>query len=220
MFDSTSNSPVSPSNFGDFPLPERIADQYQFPLAYHDLEDGKRYYAVQDWIRGVAQSPEPRVFWAQMKRRFRTSQIRIDAECLKLPYKATDQKFYKVDYAAAETLFSMLSMMSKSTGIVSEILLGKPYQQGRASAGFVYLISADEIPKKYKIGCTKNVDRRIYQMQTVVPVTYRVLHLIRCSNMRQEEMRFHRLFHEKRLVGEWFLLDPSDIAYIQSIKSA
>lgn len=35
------------------PLPEIIAANYGFALAYHELE-GKRYYAVQDWIAGVA----------------------------------------------------------------------------------------------------------------------------------------------------------------------
>ncbi|MEP7287414.1 MAG: hypothetical protein ABI947_16780 [Chloroflexota bacterium] len=43
------------------PLPEIIADYYGFPLAYYDTED-ERYYAVQDWIAGIAQTEEPSKF--------------------------------------------------------------------------------------------------------------------------------------------------------------
>src|SRR5258708_35226987 len=100
MSDSTSNLMILSPNFGDLPLPERIAKNYNFALAYHDV-DGKRYYAVQDWIIGVTQSPEPRVFWAVMKRRAKKSQIPIESECRKLPYRATKKKTYNVDYALA-----------------------------------------------------------------------------------------------------------------------
>ncbi|MHB8624909.1 MAG: hypothetical protein ACYDBJ_03590 [Aggregatilineales bacterium] len=63
------------------PLPEIVADGNSepgsgwpaFPLAYQDVE-GKRYYAVQDWIRGVAQlesATESSKFWHDIKRRFK-----------------------------------------------------------------------------------------------------------------------------------------------------
>ena len=97
--------------------------------------------------------------------------------------------------------------------------MGKPYQQGRVLEGLVYLITTNETPGKYKIGMTQNINQRINNLRAVVPVTFRVLHLIECSNMRQAENTLHRKFSEKRLVGEWFALTYEDIEYIQSIKA-
>ncbi|MEP7286261.1 MAG: GIY-YIG nuclease family protein [Chloroflexota bacterium] len=218
MSDSTSFPVVPSSEFDNLPLPERIAQLYGFTLAYHDLDDGKRYYAVQDWIVGVAQTEESSKFWHNMKRRLKKANLDITEQCQKLRYKAKNQKIYKLDYATAETLDSILTVMSLKTGIVSDIVMGKPYQQGRVLEGFVYLITAHEIPGKYKIGITQNINKRIYDMSTVVPVTFRVLHLIECSNMRHAENTLHNMFSEKRLVGEWFALTYEDIEYIQSIK--
>ncbi|NJR12453.1 hypothetical protein HC776_00745 [bacterium] len=34
------------------PLPLFVAKKWGFPLAFH-LVDGKHYYAIQDWVRGL-----------------------------------------------------------------------------------------------------------------------------------------------------------------------
>src|SRR5258708_20494036 len=171
MTDFTSFSPVPSSDFDNLPLPERIAKRYNFALAYHDLEDGKRYYAVQDWIKGVAQSIDPATFWTAMKRRFNKAGLTISEQCRKLGYKTKDEKTYKMDHAPAETLTAILKMMSLKTGIVSDIMLGEPYQQGHRLEGLVYLISINEIPGKYKIGMTKNINQRINNFRVTVPAT-------------------------------------------------
>lgn len=217
MSDHTLN-PVNPTpNLDALPLPERIATLYKFPLAYHDLYDGKRYYAIQDWIVGVANPAQPRMFWAAMKRRFIKAQLEIAEQCRKLPYRTTSNKIYQLEYAPAEILSLLLNQMSLKTGIVSEIRTGLPYKQETKVVGYVYLITAKEISEKFKIGCTTDIKHRIASMRTVVPVTFEVLHLIESSDMKQEESRLHKMFHEKRLVGEWFALSSEDIHYIQSI---
>src|SRR5579863_9489690 len=82
MSDPTSNLvslPFDPND--DRPLPERIAEGYGFPLAYHDLDDGKRYYAVQDWIVGVAQPPDAAKFWHDVKRRMKKAGFELSVSC-------------------------------------------------------------------------------------------------------------------------------------------
>jgi hypothetical protein len=105
----------------DKPLPEIIADEYGFALASHDV-DGVDYYAVQDWIRGVAQSDDVRKFWNAMKRRFTKAEIQMSTWCRHLPYKATDGKTYQRDYATAEGLYLITQRMDAETGIRNKIL--------------------------------------------------------------------------------------------------
>ena len=54
--------PITPEPNDKRPLPEIIADYCGFPLAFVDV-DGERFYAVQDWLRGVAQPVEITKFW-------------------------------------------------------------------------------------------------------------------------------------------------------------
>lgn len=103
------------------PLPELISVNYGFPLAHHDVEH-VRYYAVQDWIRGVAQSPEPRKFWDAMKRRLKKAEIEMSTWCRPLPYRAGDGKNYKRDHATAEGLYLITQRMDADTGIRDKIL--------------------------------------------------------------------------------------------------
>src|SRR5258708_7547572 len=105
MSDSTSNSisfPIEPDPNDKRPLPEIVADRWSFPLAYVDHEDGKRYYAVLDWILGVAQTPNASEFWRAMKRRLNTAGVETRTWCTGLPYRASDGKTYKRDHAEAE----------------------------------------------------------------------------------------------------------------------
>src|SRR4051794_16526851 len=81
------------------PLPEIIADHYGFPLAYHDV-DGERYYAVQDWIRGVAHSIDASKYWDALKRRLKKAEIEISTLYRGLSYTANDGKIYKRDHAS------------------------------------------------------------------------------------------------------------------------
>jgi hypothetical protein len=123
MSDHTSFLPAIPSPNSDDsrPLPELIADRYGFPLAYHDVE-GVRYYAVQDWILGVAQTSEPRKFWDSLKRRMKKTGAELSSPCRQLPYLATDGKRYKMDHAKAETLYQITQRMDVNTGLRNQIL--------------------------------------------------------------------------------------------------
>lgn len=107
------------------PLPELIAlggsDWAAFPLAYADVES-VRYYAIQDWLRGVAFAENPSRYWTDMKKRMDKAGIQIYASCVSLNYKATDGKTYKRDHATDETLYAITQRMDATTGIRDHIL--------------------------------------------------------------------------------------------------
>jgi len=124
--DSTFFQPALPTpNSGDpdsRPLPEIIAEHFGFPLAYHDVK-GVRYYAVQDWILGVAQpDSHPGTFWTALKRRTKKQGVEFSTLCIKLPYIASDGKRYKTDHAKAETLYMITQRMDANTGLRNKIL--------------------------------------------------------------------------------------------------
>ncbi len=125
MSDSTSNSVSFPVNSNDQrPLPEIISANYGFPLAYHDI-DGMRYYAVQDWIRGVAQIYDPEAsskFWLNLKKRLNKAGIETSLWWRSLPYRASDGKIYKRDHANAETLYRITQRMDAQTGLRDDVL--------------------------------------------------------------------------------------------------
>src|SRR5260221_5804986 len=122
MSNPTSNPlsfPVSPDD--KRPLPEIAAARCGFPLAFHDLDD-ERYYAVQDWIRGVAKTTDASNFWNSLKRRFRKIGIETSTLCIGLPYRATDGKTYKRDFAQAEFLYQVTQRMEADTGLRNDVL--------------------------------------------------------------------------------------------------
>jgi hypothetical protein len=123
MSDFTSNLvPVSPYS-DDLSLPERIAAHYGFQLASKEHIDGKRYYAVQDWIKAVAQpDTDPRIFWNKMKRQLRKAGIDFSTKCQKLDYRASNGKTYKGDYADAEILYQITQRMVANTGLREAVL--------------------------------------------------------------------------------------------------
>jgi len=121
--------PVSFNPDDKRPLPELIAlgnpdpaDGWpEFPLQSHDVE-GIRYYAVQDWILGVAQTDNARTFWAKMKARLKKARVQLFPPCQQLPYRAADRKRYTVDFAAAETLYIITQRMDANTGVRDRVL--------------------------------------------------------------------------------------------------
>ncbi|MHB8629565.1 MAG: hypothetical protein ACYDBJ_24830 [Aggregatilineales bacterium] len=109
-------------------MPEIVADGKlepdgwpAFPLAYHDV-NGKRYYAVQDWIRGVAQTENPRDFWSKLKKRLVKAGNELYTWCLQLPYRASNGKRYDIDHTDAEGLYRITQRMDVNTGLRSRIL--------------------------------------------------------------------------------------------------
>lgn len=80
--------------------------------------------------------------------------------------------------------------------------------------GYVYLIHDGEL---YKIGKTTQPDKRIPQIEYLGGRSCTVLVLIETENYHGLETQLHEKFSDKRVKGEWFDLDPEDIAWITAL---
>lgn len=79
--------------------------------------------------------------------------------------------------------------------------------------GCVYIVEAAGL---YKIGCAKDLDRRLMQLRTAAPYL-KVIHAIPCVAYREVEAHLHAVFSYKREAGEWFSLNDRDLDFIASI---
>lgn len=75
--------------------------------------------------------------------------------------------------------------------------------------GSVYLLQCGQ---EFKIGCSRTPDRRVRQLQQILPANSRLLHCIETDDPYGIECYWHRRFAPKRLKGEWFRLTPADVA--------
>lgn len=73
----------------------------------------------------------------------------------------------------------------------------------------IYLISHQN--KFVKIGYTKNITKRLSQLQVSSPVKLEVLHLIDGNITLEKEL--HVLFKDLRTSGEWFNFDASILEF-------
>lgn len=94
--------------------------------------------------------------------------------------------------------------------VVTETQLNRKLEQSKRN-GYVYLINAGEF---YKIGISRNVDRRITQLSTIPPFDVTLVCIIETDDMLGLENKLHTMFSEKRVNGEWFTLSDEDVNYI------
>lgn len=84
--------------------------------------------------------------------------------------------------------------------------------------GYVYLVKLD---KYYKIGVSISPDSRLQEF-TLLPYPLEYICIEKVNNFKQVEKDLHKLYSQKRVRGEWFLLQQSDIEriikYIQQRK--
>lgn len=79
--------------------------------------------------------------------------------------------------------------------------------------GYVYLIKSQY---GFKIGKTVNMKSRTRLFEVKLPFPIEVEHFAWFENYSEAERSLHQQFQAKRLEGEWFNLDASDIAYIRA----
>jgi hypothetical protein len=72
----------------------------------------------------------------------------------------------------------------------------------------VYLLKSG---RRYKIGRTNAVGRREYELGTKLPEESRTIHVIPTDDPAGIESYWHSRFASKRVRGEWFELDVSDV---------
>ena len=82
----------------------------------------------------------------------------------------------------------------------------------RSKRGTVYFVRAGE---RVKIGFTKDLDRRLVQLQNFFPDPLEVLLSMPGSILMEQEL--HRRFAADRLRGEWFLCSPAIRAFTEAL---
>ena len=90
----------------------------------------------------------------------------------------------------------------------------KAGKKQRTRSGFVYVLRGAGY---YKIGLSKNVDRRMEQIEPKLPFETELLCTIATDDMHRLESELHKRFADKRASGEWFQLTENDVEYIKSL---
>lgn len=87
-------------------------------------------------------------------------------------------------------------------------------KEPKDGSGYVYVI---RVRSRYKIGMSKDPDRRIKDLRTSCPDPLHMVHKLFSIDMKALEARLHKIFENNRLHGEWFELDANDIEYIRRL---
>lgn len=80
------------------------------------------------------------------------------------------------------------------------------------TGGYVYVIRS---PHGFKIGKTVNLKQRTKLFEVKLPFKNSLEHYAWFDDYTHAERSFHIRFHQKRLEGEWFDLDPADLEAIK-----
>ena len=79
----------------------------------------------------------------------------------------------------------------------------------------VYIIKTSK--RLYKIGKTQDLQKRIANYNTHLPIVFRVIRQYLASNMDELEGALHIVFQHKRVKGEWFELSYDDLVICDNI---
>lgn len=108
------------------PIPQEIARFYDFDLQRVEAS-GTTYYSVQDWLRGIGETPNSRRYWSDMKKRATGDQKQLYARCVQLPYLADNGKTYQMDYADEELIYFITQRMESTIRVVQVLALFAKY---------------------------------------------------------------------------------------------
>lgn len=86
----------------NLPLPLVVAERWGFSLQYHEIGD-EHWYAIQDWIAGLIPDDDANKAWRNMK----TQPVFSKDTLKKMPYRASNGKTYKIDFATAKILYDV-----------------------------------------------------------------------------------------------------------------
>jgi len=83
------------------------------------------------------------------------------------------------------------------------------------SKGYVYLIKGEN--ERYKIGFSKNAERRTKELCLSSCEKHILIHSFYCENPYQKEQNLHKKYASKRTHSEWFELEETDVNFIKGL---
>lgn len=107
----------------DIPLPEIIIQSLGGKMDYVDLEDGRRLYAVRDWVYEIKGSVTPQRHspWANLKRTIkRQGDFDLVAILYALPIETPKGKF-EIDFTDDEGLYAITQRISDRSPVVRQV---------------------------------------------------------------------------------------------------
>ena len=91
------------------------------------------------------------------------------------------------------------------------IKLTQTYKGNQMKTGYIYFVHADGT-NRYKIGLTVDLDRRMRELNgKQAPFENKLLWSIEVSDMRSAEKDLHDMFSNRRVNGEWFVFNESEL---------
>jgi hypothetical protein len=87
------------------------------------------------------------------------------------------------------------------------------------NAGFVYLLQAVFPNDHFKIGYSIDPASRIETLGVKLPFPIEPIHLIPTNDVRKAEKQMHQQYANKRVNGEWFKLEKSEVWEICRLNS-
>lgn len=87
-------------------------------------------------------------------------------------------------------------------------------REPKSRAGWLYVVEG--APGLFKIGISRDVARRVMQLQTANPTTLRLLARFPVPDARSLERDLHARLTNRRVRNEWFQLSPEDVQQLLS----
>lgn len=101
------------------------------------------------------------------------------------------------------------------TNFVSSSINNEGITRDDVSTGYVYIFKCD---KYYKIGLTKDVTRRLNQLNIITPIPIECVYTSKCiTNPRTLEKNLHALFCQNNVQGEWFNLSVEELTTAKNV---
>jgi hypothetical protein len=114
-----------------------------------------------------------------------------------------------------------MDFLSNCRGMSAEVdralnLLANEFERrsNQARPGFIYVIRCGPY---YKIGLSKQLDRRIKTLSIQLPHPVEVVMTAPVGNMYRHEQELHSVFSDRRMNGEWFQLSEQDLETIRAM---
>lgn len=155
------------------------------------------WLSVVDVVGVLSDAANPRSYWADMKRRVQAEGfVQLLAKCKQLKAVSADHKMRSTDFARDGVVLAIARYL-------------RPYTVQRPERGCVYAIQPTTgglVKIEYT---TKDVPRRLGQLQQMCPVPLRVIWHKTATHADEE--RLHAAFANCRQYGEWFHLEGMEV---------